>query len=116
MPTNNTPTIDIAALGREYLAIKVAKVAAEKRMKEIEQTFRDGYDFGNEVAGPAKVSIQHNVSRDDKLVVETFPPAEFPHLYKPAVDGDALKANLTGAQYASLQKEGPAKVIITAFE
>lgn len=114
--TTTTTEFDAASLGREYLAVKVAKVAAEKRLKEIEATFRDAYDFGNEVAGPAKVSIQHNVSRDDKVVFEIFPPAEFPHLYKPAVDGDALKRNLTGDQYASLQKEGPAKVIITAFE
>lgn len=111
-PTKKT----LDALGREYEGLLQVVASSKSRMAEIDGIMRDALDFGPHLAGDMRVTIAHNVSRDDKLVVETFPPSEFPHLYKPAVDGTALKRALTGEQYEALQREGDAKVLWKPIE
>lgn len=104
------------ALGNEAEGLLEVITTSTARLEEIKQKLRDNLDFGAHVAGNLKVSIQHNVSRDDKAIVAAYPAAAHPELYKLAIDGTALKKNLTGAQYEAFQKEGAPKVILDVFE
>ena len=114
MPKPSKRTID--ALGREYASLLEVKANATARMAEIDGIMRDALEFGPHLAGDMRVTIAHNVSRNDKLVAEVFPASEFPQFYKPAVDGTALKRGLTGEQYEALQVEGAPKVLWKALE
>lgn len=116
--TNPIPTApdqaELAALGRERLQLMLAKASAEKRMKEIDDRLRL-LPFESHVAGPVKVSIQHNISRDDVAFRAAYPFEDFPEFYKAVPDTDSIKDQLAPAVIRRFQKEGAPKVVVSVF-
>jgi hypothetical protein len=107
---------DREALGREYQQLDLARAAAVERQTAIKERFRDALDFGTVVAGPAKVSIQHNITRDDAKFAEIYPFEDYPDYYAAKPDTAAIKRNLAPVEIEKFQREGAPKVVITFFE
>lgn len=106
----------LAAMGREYLDLQEAKASAEARMKELQVVFREQFDMGPHAAGDAKVSIQKNVTRDDKAFEAAYPFDQYPDFYVPKVDTKTINRELAPAELEKFQVLGAPKVIVTPFE
>lgn len=107
---------ELAELGQEYLDLLEMQAEITTRMDEIKAAFR-ALPFGAHMAGDhLKVSIQHNVTRDDARFREAFPFESFPHYYKPAVDTATVKRELAPAVLEQFQVEGAPKVVTSVIE
>lgn len=106
----------LAEMGREYLDLQEAKAQAEARMKELQVVFREHWDLGPHSAGEAKVSIQRNVTRDDKAFEAAYPFESYPDFYTPKIDTKTINRELSPAVLEQFQVLGPNKVIVQPFE
>lgn len=104
------------ALGREFDALMQVAAATDARMAEIKRLWAAQLDFGPHIAADLKVSIQHNVTRDNKAFMAAYPFDEYPDFYKAVPDTDSITENLAPAELRKFQREGAPKVVITRFE
>lgn len=118
MPKQSKASVEqqLEAAGREYLDILKAEAAAKARKEELQELFRQHYELGPHAAGPAKVSVQRNVRRDDKAFSAAYPFEQYPDFYKPTIDTDTIKRELAPAVLERFAIESTPKVIVTPFE
>lgn len=106
----------IDALGREYDSLMKVAAATEARMIEIRKLWAANLAFGAHPAGDLKVSIQHNITRDNAAFAAAYPFDDYPDFYKPTPDTKTINDLLAPADLRRFQREGAPKVVVTRFE
>ncbi len=84
----------------------------EQEVQLIDERLREAFDFGNNDAGEWTVQVQHNRRLNTAAIEAAFPVAQFPHLYRPAVDTAAVKENLAPVVLDQYYSEGTAKILV----
>lgn len=107
---------ELRVLGEEYVNLLELKADLEQRMGEIQDVFR-ALPFGAHMAGDhLKLSVQHNIRRDDAKFMSEYPYEAFPHLYKPAIDSAVVKREFAPADLEAFQIEGAPKIVASVIE
>jgi len=100
-------------LVREYALLEAEIEPLQARMNEIKKYLRGSLDYGTHDIAGLKVSIAHNSRLDPKKVLDLYPPAANPELYKQAPDSAAMKRILPGAVIEAMKTEGEPRVTIS---
>jgi hypothetical protein len=109
MTTATLPTLAEDVARRVALKERADHIAQEIAL--IDDRLRT-HDFGNHDAGEYQLQVQHNRRLDAAAIEARFPVAQYPHLYKPAVNTAALKENFAPVELEKFYVEGAPKIMV----
>lgn len=104
-------TMSIADLAARKVELKEQQERIVQELALIDDKFRE-LGLGNHDAGDWTVQVRTNRRINNAAVEQAFPVVQFPHFYKPAVNLDALKANLAPVELDKFYSDGTPIVVV----
>lgn len=89
---------------------QIDRLTQEKQ--QIQDEIRERHPYGSTPAGDWEIQVQRNRRLDTARIEQRYPVAQYPHLYRPAVNTAALKENLAPVELEQFYSEGTPKVLV----
>lgn len=114
MTTTDQP-VDVHRL--EQLVLERAKLTSDRdalieRISDLDAQLTAVLDKGTHAIADHKVTVTAPERIDSKAIAAAFPVAQFPDLYAPAINLDAVKEQFSPAELAGFKTAGRAQIRI----
>ncbi|MDL5351131.1 hypothetical protein [Microbacterium sp. zg-YB36] len=101
---------------KEDVARRVALLEQRNNIEDeialIDSRLLEEHSYGTHDAGDWSLIVSHNRRLNPEAIQARYPVAQFPHLYKPAVNTEAVKKHIAPVELDELYSEGKPRLVV----